>query len=361
MKKIETMRQGLTTLQTSLKEVPFVEEVLLLPQRPGPHPPDACLKVHLPDGPLTLFVEIRPNGQPRSARTAINRLLEFMLVEPGTYGVLVAPYLSPAVVQICAEAGIGCLDLAGNCRLSFRQVYIHQRCCPNPYRQHRELASLYSPAAERILRVLLAQPFRPWKTLPLAEAAQVSPGMVTRVKKLLAGEEWVRSTAQGFALTQPDALLRDWAAQRRPQRNPARSYHTPDPEGTLSALAQACASQALVWALTGASAAARLLQQPVPARESAYIQGDAARLAQTLGLQPAAAQDAGLVVYEVRDAGVLLEGSIHGGWPMVSAVQTYLDLQHLPNPLPHLSAVVYEELLAGPWARLARPETPSSP
>src|SRR5439155_948817 len=85
--------------------------------------------------------------------------------------------------------GIGYVDLAGNCRLSFDQVYIRREGRPNPYIQKRDLRSLYAPKAERVLRVLMAHPYRQWKLTTLAREAEVSLGQAYNVKKLLRDRE----------------------------------------------------------------------------------------------------------------------------------------------------------------------------
>jgi hypothetical protein len=48
------------------------------------------------------------------------------------YGIFIAPYISPDAGKICEDAGIGYLDLAGNCLLSFETIYIRQAGAPNP-------------------------------------------------------------------------------------------------------------------------------------------------------------------------------------------------------------------------------------
>jgi hypothetical protein len=50
----------------------------------------------------------------------------------GAYGILVAPYISPQSARLCVENGIGYVDLAGNCRLSFGSVYVERDGKPNP-------------------------------------------------------------------------------------------------------------------------------------------------------------------------------------------------------------------------------------
>lgn len=116
----------------------------------------------LPAAEQPLFVEIKSSGQPRLARD-VNKLWRAIAQKGSAYGIFIAPYISPTSAEICAAEGIGYLDLAGNCRLCFGQVYIHKEGKPNPFSQKRELRSLYSPKSERILRVLLCQSHKAWK------------------------------------------------------------------------------------------------------------------------------------------------------------------------------------------------------
>jgi len=64
-------------------------------------------------------------------------------------------YVSPESAEICKKDGIGYLDLAGNCRLSFDQVFISREGFRNRFTKRRDLRSLYAPKATRVLRVLL--------------------------------------------------------------------------------------------------------------------------------------------------------------------------------------------------------------
>jgi len=121
-----------------------------------------------------------------------------------------APYISPQAAEICAKEGIGYLDLAGNCRLSFGQVFIRREGIRNPFARKRDLRSLYAPKSTRILRVLLMRKSA-WKTQALADEAGVSLGQVANVKKLLRDREWVADGEEGFKLTNPRSLLADWA------------------------------------------------------------------------------------------------------------------------------------------------------
>ena len=157
-----------------------------------------------------IYIEVKPLGTPKSTREAVNSLLVFLQNEPSAYAVLMAPYISPEFASICKEAGIGFVDLSGNYHLAFQQIFISREQMANRYPFKTGLSSLYSPKSERILRVLLAYPYRPWKAIDIAKEAQVSLGMITHVGKKLEAEEWLLKTSEGIRLTQPDKLLADW-------------------------------------------------------------------------------------------------------------------------------------------------------
>ncbi|MCD4672002.1 MAG: hypothetical protein K8R77_04995, partial [Anaerolineaceae bacterium] len=176
-------------------------------------------------------------------------------------------------------------------------------------------------------------------------------GMITRVRKLLAGEGWVHTGPEGFALIQPQALLSDWTEQVDVQRNPLYRYHTPtnDIRAALAALTEVCNRQNIPWALTGPSAAARLLQQPAPRSEMVRIQGDVSAIAQVLGLRPSD-EESELLLIETRDAGVFIGKTQSGPWPLVSPIQAVLDLQYLPQPAPLVNALIENHLMPR-WTR----------
>ena len=92
---------------------------------------------------------------------------------------------------MCKEAGIGYVDFAGNCFVSFDRVFISIEGKPNPFPQSRDLRTIFSPKASRVMRVLLNEPFTAWKVDALSKKAGVSLGLVAEVKKILLGREWI--------------------------------------------------------------------------------------------------------------------------------------------------------------------------
>jgi hypothetical protein len=156
MKQIALMDQARETLVKCLEGVPFLR--VEKKSKASNDRSDLCLQVKTPGGKSTLLVEVRKVGQPRGIREATNQLLRFKNELPGAYGVVMAPYISPEGAEICLQEGFGFADLAGNCRLSFDQVFISKEGKTNPFNRKRDLRSLYSPKAERVLRVLLSAP-----------------------------------------------------------------------------------------------------------------------------------------------------------------------------------------------------------
>lgn len=79
------------------------------------------------------------------------------------------------------------------------------------------------------------------------------------MKKLLADREWLAPNGGGIRLSNPGAVLDDWAAQYRFMRNPVMDYYPPAEVAECEyQLEEACQRQGMRYALTAFSGAARL-------------------------------------------------------------------------------------------------------
>jgi hypothetical protein len=313
-------------LQNCLKQIPFLEITSIQPNSDLPGlSADLLIQGH----PLRLLVRFQNSGQPRLARLAVYELKTALLELTDAYGVFSAPYISPQAASICQNAGIGYFDLAGNCYLSFGAVYIHKEGFPNPLSDKRDLRSLYSPKAERILRVLLTSPRQSWKTQELAQAAQVSLGQVANVKKLLADREWLKADVTGMILSNPSALLDEWAQRYDFRRNQVIEYYTlTDVAESEYQFSEACERLGFSYALTGFSAASRIAPMVRYQRMSAYVSGEIEPLAAALGWKTVnSGANVGLLI--PYDDGVFYSAKNIGGSQITSLVQIYLDLQNL--------------------------------
>ena len=204
-----------------LGEIPFVRDVepraLRVHQAPGDLPGRA---VELGIGSKSrwrLLTIALPSGQPAVLRSALARLGELRGLSGNqrTYGVILAPFISEGSAQLCREAGVGFLDLAGNCELSFATVFIRLRAADNPLRARRELRSLFTPRAAQVLHVLLTPPRRHWKVMALATAAGVSLGHVSNVRRRLVSLEWAEASPEGLVVTRPEQVLESWRSASR--------------------------------------------------------------------------------------------------------------------------------------------------
>jgi hypothetical protein len=325
-----------------------IKRVRREPRRDTPRP-DIVLTLKTPTEDQVVVVEVKGSGQPRIVRDAVNQLLRYQSETSRAYGVLVAPYISPQSARLCMENGIGYVDLAGNCRLSFGSVYVERDGKPNPAPQRRELRSLYAPRTTRVLRVLLQDPKKPWRLQPLAQEAGVSLGQAYNVKKLLADREWIRSEADGLRLADPRALLQEWSQHYTYRKNAGRDFYSLDaPPEVERKLTAACRDAAVPYAFTGFSAAARLAPMVRYQRVMAYISGDPTPVVTALSLKevPSGANVTFLSPY---DDGVFYGAAEVNGLRIASPVQVYLDLIGYRGRGEEAASFVLEQVIERTW------------
>lgn len=317
-------------LRECLEEIPFLQ-VMNVHADDNASGPDFRMDVRVQNRPLTILAEYETSGQPRLARQAAFQIKDSLAKGRGDYGVFTAPYISPEAAAICKEAGIGYLDLAGNCLLSFETVYVQREGKPNSSVQRRDLRSLYSSKAERILRVLLSRQQQNWKTETLAETAQVSFGQVANVKKFLSDREWLAPNGGGIRLNNPVEVLDEWAAQYRFSRNQVVDYYALSEVAECEyQLAEACQRQGMRYALTAFSGAARMAPAVRYQRAVAYVGGDLDSLTSSLGWKPVTS-GANVSLLVPYDEGVFYDSRAMDGTQLATPVQIYLDLQYYRN------------------------------
>ena len=296
-----------------------------------------------------MVLEVKSSGQPRIARTAAYQLARLRNQDPGLYGVFAAPYISPQTAEICIQEKLGYLDLAGNCRLTFGQIYIEQAGMPNPYAEKRDLRSLYSPKAARVLRVLLTDPRKAWRVQPLANEAAVSLGQVSNVKRILEDREWLKVSEAGLLLKEPGSLLAEWAADTNARQMTAENYYIlKGPAEFEAALAQACEQAGLPYALTGFSGAARYAPAVRYQKAMAYVGCDLERIAEQLSLKRVES-GANVTLYNLLDEGMLYGARPIDGICIASPVQVYLDLVDVKGRGEEAANALQEEVIKRSW------------
>jgi hypothetical protein len=337
-------------LRACLQRVSFLEiESIERDLRIGDACVDLVATLRIGEQRQRLALEIKNSGQPRIARTAAYQLARLREQEPGLYGVFAAPYISPQTAEICIQEKLGYLDLAGNCRLTFGQIYIEQTGGPNPFAEKRDLRSLYSPKAARVLRVLLTDPRKAWRVQPLAIEAAVSLGQVANIKRLLTDREWSKGSEAGLLLAEPGSLLAEWAANNNGRKTRAENYYTlKSPVEFEATLAQACEKAGIPYALTGFSGAARYAPTVRYQRAMAYVGRELEEIAEQLSLKKVES-GANVTLYDPPDEGVLYGAKPIDGIYVASPIQVYLDLVGLKGRGEEAANALLEEVIKRTW------------
>ena len=180
-----------------------------------------------------IHVVIKTVVHPKQASHAIWALKKGLSNTVGgdpVYPILIAPFISNSVATRCEEEQIGHLDLSGNGNIEIGSIWIERHGRPRKYKEVRSQKSLYTPKASRILRVLLQGPLKSHKVEDLAKAADVSLGLVSKVRQGLLDEELAEDGKEGIRIKGSigaRTILRDWLLEDDfSKRTQMRDYST---------------------------------------------------------------------------------------------------------------------------------------
>lgn len=342
--------QASLALWSLLREIPFLMVGPLIEEPDHPdsgYGPDFEIHVRWPGGETTLVGEYKGSGQPGVARPAIAALELYLQKRTAVTGVFAAPYISAKVMAMCAEHRMGAVDLSGNARLMFGNVFIDRSGKPNRFTEDRELKSIFTPKATRVLRVLLERPRHDWQVKTLAAEAKVSLGQASKVKQALERMAWLEPEA--IRLRNPAELLTRWALQqRRIEKRRLECYSSRPPEHVEMSVAAACEAAQVKMALCGQSAAWRLAPMVRPMRSTSYVDGDLEMIARTVGLKEVD-NGANVVLIQPRDEGVFYKSEQIGELPVVCPVQAYLDCMRFGGRGEGAADAILEQRLRPTW------------
>ena len=288
--------------------------------------PDILFKVRANNRSWKIIIEVKSVGEPRQVRYGIQQLREYLATFENAYGIIAAPYISNGTANLCRENGVGYVDLAGNCFLNFDQVFIERRNYPNPNVEKRQLRSLFTPRASRILRVMLTSPGRPWKLEELGNEAKVSLGLVFKVKERLLDIEYAREENKRILLNRPLDLIDKWSENYSFRRNKLYDYFSREqPRKTEQRLGEYCTDQQIPYALTLFSGGAMVAPFTRYTRGFAYVSSGIQKLAKSIGLKEVSSGP-NFTILEPYDEGVFYGSRRIEGVDVVCDIQLYLDL-----------------------------------
>ncbi|MBE0418175.1 MAG: hypothetical protein IBX63_10460 [Coriobacteriia bacterium] len=297
----------------------------------------------------TMLVEAKSSGQPRRTREAIDQLRRMRSDSrvSDAYPVFFAPYVSEASARICREDETGYLDLVGNCRLAFGDSYVERVSPENTFKEQRSRVSVFSPKSSRVIRLMLSES-RAWQVQQLASAAEVSLGLVSKVKKELEEREWLLSTEDGIKLADPERVLMEWAKVYSYKKNSVGEYYTmAGTEEAELAIASWCDENQVRYALTGFSGARMSSPRVRYNRSTVYVES---KLETVAGVELKPVDTGGnVLLLEPYDQGVFQQSRVLYGNRVVSPVQLYLDLQSMSGRSEEAAEEVLVRELRPSW------------
>lgn len=297
----------------------------------GDWEPDLIARLLVDGQPHQLICEYKSNGQPRYARSALLELRNYVTHRaPQATPVFIAPYISPAVRQLCEEKGVGYLDLEGNARITFGGVFIERIVADKPVAQQRELKSLFRPKSAQVLRAMLREPGRAWRVTELSEISGVSLGHVSNVRTGLIDREWARASDDGLVLSEPNALLDAWRDSYTAPLGERLRFYTPLHGNALGDAARsALRADSGPGSAAFASFSAAQWLSPYARTGTHYFFADdkgLRKLQAALKLTPSLKGE-NVVITVPKDLGLLID-TVEPAPDVIctSPVQTYLDL-----------------------------------
>ena len=310
---------------------------------------DFVLSTLISGKPAKFIIEVKSQGEPRLVRMAIAQLKEYLKSFKDSYGILVAPYLSDTSRQICKEARIGCIDLAGNAFLSFKNVFIDRSGRPNPFTVIRLSKSVFSPKSSRILRVLLSEPSKRWYVENLSKEAGISIGLTSRVKQALLSEEWIKEENKSFRLAKPQEVLNQWVNNYSYEKNPGFSFYSGLSEDQLeAAIKKECEKRKYRYGLALFSGARKVAPFVRFMRFFSYIDGNIEEIAKALQLKKVET-GANVTLLQPYDEGVFYGLQDINGISVVSDIQLYLDLKNFKGRGEEAAQAIFEQRIKTRW------------
>jgi hypothetical protein len=295
-------------LRQALRSVPslHIEAIASVDTQPGAVR-RVAVRIEVSGRARDLDCAILDNGQPRYVREAALALAQASAVGPfRAASCVIAPHLGRQARELCVESGLSYLDFDGNCQLAFEGVYIERTMPASERSVRRAMRPAFSPKAARVLHVLLRDPTREWRVEALADAARVSTGQVSNVRRWLIDQEWAALGADGLRLTNTVSLLQHWRSIHEPLAGKRLTFKTRLDglalrDGVTDALRKANANGSAMLA----SFSAAQWHEPMPGGEFLYsdkivFYADAAGLKQLmrrLELHPAGTDENVVVVH----------------------------------------------------------------
>ena len=281
---------------------------------------------------IRLVVEAQERVSPLLAIGILQRMAESSAKGVPT---LCSRVISERVADLCRSQGVSYLDEAGNCQLSAPGFFLQVEG-RKPVRAAKQAeVDPFAIKSSRIARVLLGSPQRGWQVQELADEAQVSLGLVAKVKRAILEQAFVEERDRRLHLRDPQGLLEAWATAYESSGERVAVYVMQKAGEAERRIARWCAEKAVRLALTDLAGAWRLAPTVRYHQSTVYLESkDDANvvnnLVQHLGAKRVDS-GANLVLLVPKDPFVLYQSRKIDDIDVASPVQLYLDLRKQPG------------------------------
>lgn len=348
----QMIQDGKMALLSILKELPGLR-VLSSADEPAAgtyYGVDFSVEVGIKGKKWTLLVETKGSGEPKLVRESVYALSGFAQKNDRACLIFAAPYLSDETQGICRQAGISFFDLAGNCRIIFDTVLIERTGQSNRLVERRPLKSLFSLKSSRIVRKMLMNPRKTWQVQELAKETNTSIGLVSRLKQTMTEMDFLPAD-DTLRFPDPERVLASWSKVYSYKDNEILEVFAPGTivEANETALVTYCRNNNIACGLTMFSSANRIEQfvQGI-SKGFAYADTDLTDLSKALGWTKVPT-GANFLLLRPKDAGYFYDEQEIEGLPLVSNIQTYLDLNGYKGRGEEAAEALLERRIKPAW------------
>lgn len=348
--KKDTKEKAIKSLEEAFLGIPFVKlKKVKTDAKIGNSFVDLKMDALVSDKPVTFIGEVKSQGDPRFVRMAVAELKDYLTSIPSSYGILIAPYLSDDSRKICKEDGIGCVDLAGNAFLSFKNIFIERSGRPNPIASVRVVKSVFSQKSSRVLRVLFENPSKRWHVEDMAKESGISLGLASKVKQALLSEEWIKEEGKQFYFLKLQEALNQWSENYSYEKNASFSFYSGLTDDQLEdAVKKECKYRKVQYGLALFSGARKVAPYVRFQRFFAYLDSNIEAIADVLQLKKVDS-GANVTLLQPYDEGVFYGLQTINGTNVVSDIQLYLDLKRYKGRGEEAAQTLFEQRIKPKW------------
>lgn len=247
---------------------------------------------------------------------------------------LVVPYMGEVGKAMCKHAGLFWMDLSGNALIHAKGLHINVSAYRNQFADRGRPKNIFAPSAARITRLLLQEPTSNWDSQSLIDGTGLSKGYVSKIlRRLEEASLIIRERDGAISPANSEMLLEAWSKSYSFDDHLIKKGHVVSRSSgeLLENIMSTFRTYSFDYAATGLASAWQYHQFAQYRLVTIYVQSmpDDEIMDQIHFRQV----DSGTNIWFIQpnDPGVFQGARNVGGIDCVSPIQTYLDLQHLPE------------------------------